>query len=131
MKNFGEFFKFLCNVFFINFYKFYKVFINFTSTFVLNVPLEQKYWSRHCSTGFERNSSMKFFFMFPFQSKILEPPLHTVYTVYLSVVTCAPFPQIFIRGGPHAKPHQLYHIEHTKDIVWHKEINLCTQLLLI
>ena len=31
----------------------------------------------------------------------------------------------------HAKPHHLYNIEQSKDIAWHKEINLCTQLLLI
>ena len=69
------------------------------STFVLNVPFEPKFWQRYCSIKLERNSCMKFFQMFHLRTKILAPPLYTVYTVYLSVVTCAP--QIFIRGGPH------------------------------
>ena len=31
------------------------------STFLLNFPLpEPKFWRRHCSTGLERNSNMKF-----------------------------------------------------------------------
>ena len=34
------------------------------STFLLNVPPEPKFWRRHCSTGLERNSCMKFCLMF-------------------------------------------------------------------
>ena len=40
-----------------------------------------------------------FFLMSP-PTKILAPPLYTVYILYIYIVTCAP-PPIFIRGGPH------------------------------
>ena len=35
------------------------------STFLINVPPEPKFWRRHCSTGLEWNSCMKFCQMFP------------------------------------------------------------------
>ena len=76
------------------------------SRYVLNVPLPSpKFQRRHCSTGLERNSCMKFFPMLPPRTKILAPPLYTVYIVrvlYIYVVTCAPTSApTFIRGGPH------------------------------
>ena len=45
------------------------------------------------------------FFNVPPRTKILAPSLYAVYSVYLSVVTCAPPPPICIRGGPHAYMH--------------------------
>ena len=87
--------------YFINFFKIFQK--SLMSRFVLNVFSQPKFWRRHCSTGLERNSCMKFFLMFPpTQKKILAPPLYTVgvYILYIYFVTCAP--QIFIRGRPHA-----------------------------
>ena len=49
----------------------------------------------------------KIVFDVPPRTKILAPPLYTVYTVYLSVITCAL--QIFIHGGPHSLKVQ-YHL---------------------
>ena len=43
---------------------------------------------------------MKFFPMFPSNQNPGAAHVYRLYTVYLSVVTCPPFP-IFIRGGPH------------------------------
>ena len=71
------------------------------STFVLNAPTEILETLMQLNS-LQRNSCMKLFSMFPPRTKILQPPLYTVYNVYLSVVTCAP-PPIFIRGGPHAQ----------------------------
>ena len=87
MKNFGEILNFCANCF----YKFFKIFQkSLMSRFVLNVFSQPKSWRRHCSTGLERNSCMNFFLMFPPPTKILAPPLYTVYILHIYVVTCVP-----------------------------------------
>ena len=106
MKNFGEFLNFWAI-----FYKFFKslwwvsthqrLLKKFEFPYLLNVPLSSpKFWRRHCSTGLERNSCLKFFPMLPPRTKILAPPLYRVYIVlYIYVVTCAP-PQLLYVADP-------------------------------
>ena len=91
-KILANFFKFLC-----------KYFINFSKVFDEYIcaecpPPQPKFWRRHCSTGVERNSCMKFISMFPPRTKILAPHLYTVrvYIVYLSVVTVPPPPFLYV-----------------------------------
>ena len=48
-------------------------------------PHEPKFWRGHCSTGLERNSCMKFFSDVPPRTKILAPPLYTLYTVNIII----------------------------------------------
>ena len=59
----------------IFFYKFFKNFQkSLMSRFVLNVFSQPKFWRRHCSTGLERNSCMKFLLMFPPPPKFWRRP---------------------------------------------------------
>ena len=48
------------------FYKLFKIFLQVFNDYIfIECPPEPKFWRRHCSTGLELNSCMKFCFMFP------------------------------------------------------------------
>ena len=48
-------------------------------------------------------------------------PVNSMYTVYLSVVTCAPPPQIFIRGGRHALQYGYLVLLYTSEDLRHEK----------
>ena len=97
MKNFGEILNFCAN-YFINFFKNFQK--SLISRFVLNVFSQPKFWSRHCSTGLERNSFMKFFLMFPSPNQNSgAAPVYSIYTVYLCCHLCPP-PKLLYVADP-------------------------------
>ena len=59
------------------------------NTFLLNVsPFEPKIWRRHCSTGLQLNSCMKFCPMFPYRNQNSgATPVHLI-SIHLSTVIC-------------------------------------------
>ena len=59
------------------------------------------------------------FLMFPFRTKILEPPVYTVQYIvlYIYQLSLVPPPPIFIRGGPHATVHTRTCIIHSSILV--------------
>ena len=67
---------------------------------MLNVFSQPKSWRRHCNTGLERNSCMKFFFlMFPPIQNSGAAPVYSIYTVYLCCHLCPP-PQFLYVADP-------------------------------